>query len=214
MKPYYQDEWVTIYNCRCEDILGELPKVDLVLTDPPYGIGESGGLKSRYRKGDGRTRGIVKHEKKEWDSKPINWGLMWELICLGKNSIVFGGNYYLVPPSQKWLVWDKNIGGDFADSELAWTNLKGAVRNFKLHPFVDLAGGKERQHPTQKPLKLMKWCIEQAGEPQTILDPFAGSCTTGRAAKDLNRKCICIECEEKYAEIGAHRMCQQVMDLS
>ena len=155
----------------------------------------------------------------EWDKKIVDFELLWSCVQKANNAIVFGGNYYPLPPSSKWIIWDKvNYGSDFADCEMAWTNLKGAVRMIKYQwngMLQENMKDKEfRQHPTQKPVPLMKWCIEQAGNPQTILDPFAGSCTTGRAAKDLNRKCICIECEEKYAEIGAHRMCQQVMDLS
>ena len=206
MKPYYQDEWVTIYNCRCEDILGELPKVDLVLTDPPYGINVG-------HMGMGEGKKATRFKNFSWDDSLINWGLLWELLTIGEKAICWGGNYYPVPPSGCWLSWDKIQEFSGADFELAWTNLKHPSKVFRKSR-VEAYGNLDKKHPTQKPLDLFKWCIEQSGEPQTILDPFAGSCTTGRAAKDLGRKCICIELEEKYAEIGAHRMCQQVMDLS
>ena len=215
MKPYYQDDYVTIYNCDCRDILGELPKVELLLTDPPYGIGES--------MGKNKSRGVMAISKdygySEWDKKTVDFELLWSCVQKANNAIVFGGNYYPLPPSSKWLIWDKDNGDtDFADSEMAWTNLKGAVRNLKFKwqgMLQENMKNKEfRQHPTQKPVPVIKWCIEQAGNPRTILDPFAGSCTAGRAAKDLNRKCICIELEEKYCETGAKRMCQEVMNFN
>ena len=94
-----------------------------------------------------------------------------------------------------------------ADAELAWCSWDGNIRSFSISRNPD---GK-RQHPTQKPLKLISWCINQAGEQKTILDPFAGSGTTGRAAKDLGRKATLIEREEKYCEIAARRMAQEVL---
>jgi DNA modification methylase len=214
IKPYYQDDHCTIYNADCREILPELPKVDLVLTDPPYGIGES--------MGKNKNRGLLASAKdygySEWDKKVIDWDLIEMIIQNAKNSIIFGGNYYPVPPSSKWLIWDKDNGdNDFADCEMAWTNLKGSVRLFKYTwngMLQENMKNKEiRQHPTQKPAPLMKWCIEQAGEPKTILDPFMGSGTTLRAAKDLNRKSIGIELEEKYCEIAAERLRQEVLPL-
>jgi len=214
MHPYYQDSHCTIYLGDCREILSELEKVDLVLTDPPYGIdvgnqtmGKGGGIAEK-----------IDYGVNNWDKTVINWDLMWKLICLGGNAIVFGGNYYPMPPSSKWFVWDKDNGEtDFADSELAWTNLKGAVRNFKFKwqgMLQENMKNKEwRQHPTQKPVPLMRWCIEQAPDPQTILDPFMGSGTTLRAAKDLNRKCIGIEIEEKYCEIAVKRLAQEVLQF-
>ncbi len=217
IKPYYQDENCTIYHGDCRDILPDLPKVDLVLTDPPYGIGEA--------KNNNQSRGVLCNAKDygifNWDNSTVNWGLMWELICLGKSAIVFGGNYYPMPPSSKWIVWDKDNGAnDFADSELAWTNLKGSVRNYKFRwqgMLQENMKNKEyRQHPTQKPVPLFIWCIEQADknkEVETILDPFMGSGTTLRAAKDLNRKAIGIELEERYCEIAVKRLQQEVMNF-
>ena len=100
------------------------------------------------------------------------------------------------------------MGGDFADGELVWTSLDAVVREFTLPN----KGGKN-QHPTQKPVKLMGWCIGLIDDPQSILDPFMGSGTTLRAAKDLNRKAIGIEIEEKYCEIAANRMSQEVLNF-
>jgi|TARA_Y100000310_G_scaffold317685_1_gene370819 DNA modification methylase len=115
------------------------------------------------------------------------------------------------------MIIASNNSGDFADAELAWTNLGKAVRMFKWRWNGMLQQNMKdkdyRWHPTQKPLALMKWCIKQAGEPSTILDPFMGSGTTLRAAKDLGRKAIGIEIGEKYCEIAAKRMSQSVMNL-
>lgn len=214
IKPYYQDDNCTIYHGDCIEMLPELPDVDLVLTDPPYGIGES--LKNHRSRGvlcEGKNYGNLK-----WDKNPINFSLLWCLLRLGKNAISWGGNYYPMPANSCWLVWDKQNGNnDFADCELAWTNLKKAVRkfSFKWQGMIqeNMKEREVREHPTQKPVPLMRWCIEQAGDPQTIIDPFMGTGTTLRAAKDLNRKAIGIELEEKYCEIAVQRLKQETLPL-
>ena len=135
-------------------------------------------------------------------------------------SIVFGGNYFGLPASPCWLVWDKdNAGTDFADCELAWTNFPGAVRLLK-HRWngmlqQDMKNKEHREHPTQKPVPVMRWCIQRFPDDMAtvILDPFMGSGTTLRAAKDLGRKAIGIEIEEKYCEIAAKRLAQEVLAL-
>ena len=102
----------------------------------------------------------------------------------------------------------------FSNAELAWTRLPGvSVKMFRYCGAGLCAKERERFHPTQKPLALITWCLSLAPDAQTILDPFAGSGTTGRAAKDLGRKCVMIEREEKYAEIAAKRMAQEVLAL-
>jgi DNA modification methylase len=211
--PYYQDSHVTLYHADCRDILPYLGPVDLVLTDPPYGIGEAAGKnKNRGKLAVSKDYGFA-----DWDNAPVDQAIIDTLIT--QPAIIFGGNYYAMPPSACWLVWDKHITRDFADCELAWTNLPGAVRKvdylwngcMKKRP-------EQRWHPTQKPLDVMKWCISQADTKlkttvATILDPFAGSGTTLRAAKDLNRKSIGIEMSEKYCEVIANRMRQEVLAL-
>jgi DNA modification methylase len=212
MEPYYQDDSCTIYHADCRDVLPELPKVDLVLTDPPYGIGEASG-KNSSRSSMAKA---VDYGVGDWDDKPINWGLLWELLALGKHACFWGGNYYPVPPSPSWLVWDKCNGkNDFADCELAWSNYGCAVRIRRHLWHGMLRKDKEsRYHPTQKPLELMKWCIGLCpGNPNTILDPLAGSFTTLRAAKDLGLKAVGVDSVEKYCEIGAKRLAQEVLPL-
>ena len=217
MKPYYQDESVTIYNADCREVLPTLDKFDLVLTDPPYGIGEAAGKnKSRGSKTIAPTNFGA---SESWDDAPIDPALLALVRRMGHTQIIFGGNYYDLPPTSCWLIWDKINGtNDFADCEMAWTNMAQAVRLFRWqwHGFIqgDMKHKERRQHPTQKPVPLMRWCIEQSKTEGTVLDPFMGSGTTLRAAKDLGRKAIGIEIEERYCEIAANRMSQLAMELN
>jgi DNA modification methylase len=221
MKPYYEEPGITIYHGDCRDILPSLPKVDLVLTDPPYGIGES----NERALSRGKIAKPIDYGHFEWDKKPVDKERLWNAILKGHKSIIWGGNYFDVPPSAGWLVWDKKNGNtDFADCELAWSNRKGAVRKFEYRWSGMLQENMKekdiRFHPTQKPLSLLKWCIELMDCQydnhfcKTILDPFMGSGTTLRAAKDLGRKAIGIEIEEKYVEIAIKRLQQEVLPLA
>lgn len=207
MTPYYQDDWVTIYHGDCREILPALPKVDLVLTDPPYGIG-------RLMKG-GRNTGHWNQlsEGNPWDMETPD---LSEILNKSEHLVIWGGNYFALPPSRCWLAWVKlNAVPTQSYMELAWTNIDAPARCFEWAS----GGAYKREHPTQKPLELMTWCInhidgyiKKFAEP-FILDPFMGSGTTLRAAKDLNRKAIGIEIEEKYCEIAAKRMQQEVFNF-
>jgi len=184
----------------------------LVLTDPPYGIGESAGKNIK------RTGGLAQAKDygySDWDKKPISDELMLLTLGAGNNIVIFGGNYYshLLHPSSCWLVWDKvNYSNDFADCELAWTNFKCAVR-MKHHQWNGMLRkhGENREHPTQKPLDVIKWAMQVSPKYDTILDPFMGSGTTLVAAKELGRMAIGIEIEERYCEIAARRLSQEVL---
>jgi len=216
-KPYYEHGGITIYHGDCREIMPTLEPVDLVLTDPPYGIGEARtGNATRSALAVSRDYGDA-----SWDDAPPVRETIDAVVAAGTNAIVFGGNYFALPASPCWLVWDKDNGAnDFADCELAWTNLSTAVRRirWRWQGMLQEHGGNHkeaRQHPTQKPLAVMKWCIERVpGNPQTILDPFMGSGTTLRAAKDLHRKAIGIEIDERYCEIAANRLRQNVLPLA
>lgn len=196
----------TLYLGDCRDILPTLPKVDAVVTDPPYGIGEAAGKNA--------SRGNIAPAKDygddQWDDEPISLELMAQIRQKGKWQIVFGGNYYDCPAASCWLVWDKENGSnDFADCELAWTNLPKAVRRIRfMWNGMLRANGEERgDHPTQKPIGVMRWCIGHLPEPnQTILDPFMGSGTTGVAAVQMGRSFIGIEREPKYFDIACKRI--------
>jgi DNA modification methylase len=196
----------TLYLGDCMDILPTLPKVDAVITDPPYGIGID-GQKGSDRKNGNQLR--KSHEFMGWDDKTPTQELFDLILSKGKTQIVWGGNYFGLPPSRGWMVWDKAQKGlTMSDGELAWTNLEKPLRIFQLHRTHLWQEGP--QHPTQKPLALMKWCIEQASNPETIIDPFMGSGTTGVAAIQMGRKFIGIEREPKYFEIACKRIEQAV----
>lgn len=195
----------TLYCGDCRYILPTLPKVDAVITDPPYGIGEAAGKNaSRDNLAIAKDYGDAR-----WDDKPIDNGLLALVIAAGKCCAVFGGNYYHMEPTSCWLVWDKENGvNDFADCELVWTNFPKAVRRIRyMWNGMLRANGEQRgDHPTQKPIGVMEWTIKQAGEPQTILDPFMGSGTTGVACMNLGRKFIGIEIEKRYFDIACRRI--------
>jgi len=190
----------TLYLADCRDILPTLPKVDAVITDPPYGIGITKSNRLAVSRGMGGM---------SWDDDTPEKELIDGVVAQSAKAILWGGNYFDLPPARCVLVWDKqNDGRDFADLEMAWTNIDAVARIFRMRP-MNMDGGKV--HPTQKPVDLMKWCIEQAGKPQTILDPFAGSGTTGVAALEMGLEFIGIEREPKYFEIMCERI-QRVVD--
>jgi site-specific DNA-methyltransferase (adenine-specific)/modification methylase len=198
-----------LYEGDCLEIMPTLGKVDAVVTDPPYGIGET-GKNSRQAAGVSRlgtkTR-VVNYEPLKWDDKTADDGVAFALD-IARSAIVFGGNYYSLPPTSCWLVWDKQNSGDFADAELAWTNLPKAVRliQWRWNGMIR-KGHEERFHPTQKPVGVMEWCIGHLpADSQTILDPFMGSGTTGVACVNLGRKFIGIECDAEYFDIACKRI--------
>ena len=212
MKPYYDHAGIQIFHGDCRDILPTLPKVDLVLTDPPYGISEANG-KNTSRSSLAKA---VDYGVAGWDDNPVEQMFIDRLIRLSRHQIIFGGNYYALPPTSCWLVWDKiNGANDFADCEMAWTSLPKAVRliRHQWHGMIRV-GHEERWHPTQKPLNVMKWALSHAPKDcETILDPFMGSGTTLVAAKQLGRRAIGIELEEKYCEIAAKRLSQEMLPI-
>ena len=197
-----------LYCGDCRDVLPTMGHVDALVTDPPYGIGEAAGKnKSRSHLAKSTDYG-----NDAWDDKPIAGDLIQALRDATSTQIIFGGNYYDLPPTSCWLVWDKDNGNaDFADCELAWTNMKCAVRRIKWrwNGFLqeDMKRKEKRVHPTQKPVPVMRWCIERIkANPQAILDPFMGSGTTGVACVQLGRKFIGIEKERKYFDIACRRI--------
>jgi DNA modification methylase len=187
---------VTIGNCRL--ILGDSRQIisglkfGAVCTDPPYGIGITKSNRLAVSRGMGGGT---------WDDEPAC--MLW-LPPMEKPAIVWGGNYFDLPPHRAPLVWDKNNAGrDFADFELAWTNLDMVARRFVFRP-MNMDGGKV--HPTQKPVALMQWCLGFLPDAETILDPFMGSGTTLVACAKLGRKGIGIEMDPDYFEIACKRV--------
>lgn len=206
MKPYYEENGITIYHGDCREILPSLPKVDLVLTDPPYGMNyDTNG--DRFTLG-GRSLPPVHGDDQPFD--PSLW--LGYPYC-----VLWGFNHFPSSlPAGGCLVYlkrtDAAFGQFLSDAEIAW-NKKGCGVYAYRDAYFSIAG--KRQHPTEKPEGLMRWSIERSGAPETatVLDPFMGSGTTLRAAKDLGRKAIGIEIEERYCEIAANRLRQEVLSF-
>ena len=208
--PYYDDGQITIFHGDCREILPSLDKVDLVLTDPPYGIADKwpGGGGHGWNK---RSKTFCVNPddalRNTWDSEPSDAETIALILDSAKAAIIWGGNYFILPPTRGWLVWNKpERNFSLAEAELAWTTRDNVIRVFDCHR-SDIG----RTHPTQKPVSLMKWCLEFFPNAETIIDPFMGSGTTIRAAKDLGRRAIGIEQVEEYCEIAVKRLAQEVL---
>lgn len=210
--PFYDEDGITIYHGDCRDILPLLPKVDLVLTDPPYGIGYE-----------------------NYHPNSINYGkIIGDQLTFDPSfligfdpCIIWGGNNFADQlPIGGWICWDKRcseqadkmLGSPF---ELAWCSKRNLFKMVRLQhggaKNADARNGEvanqARFHPTQKPIRLMTACVSYFPNTKTILDPFMGSGTTLRAAKDLGRRAIGIEISREYCEIAVERLRQQVLAL-
>ena len=193
----------TIHCMDCLQGLREIPdkSIDLVITDPPYGIGEAAGKnKNRNQLTQAKDYGNL-----EWDNQIPTAEYFDEIFRISKNQIIFGGNYFGLPPSPCWIVWDKDNSGDFADAELAWTSFKSAVRIFKWKwngmLQEDMKHKEDRIHPTQKPVKLFEWIIKNyVKEGDVICDPFFGSGSCLVAAVRMGHPFIGFEKEPTYFE--------------
>lgn len=194
----------TLYLGDCMDILPTIGKVDAVITDPPYGIGEN----SKKVASRGKLAAPKDYGDFDWDKSPPEKSLIDSIRNASIWQAFFGGNYFELPPTSCWLVWDKlNGNNDFADCELAWTNWPKAVRRIQWRwNGMIRQGNEERFHPTQKPLGVMKWVIDLCPKADSILDPFMGSGTTGVAAAQMGRKFIGIEREPSYFDIACERI--------
>ena len=208
-EPYYQDEHVTLYHGDCREVVPSLDAdVSLVAMDPPYGI----GWKPR-----------VNHQDQSWVDERMDISS----LLIGRHHCVWGGNYFsdVLPPSESWLIWIKRPDGyNFDDDkrsysvcEMAWSDFGGKPRT-KHHTWDGgmRAGDPSNRtfcHPAQKPLEVMRWCLDLSPDGGLVMDPFAGSGTTLRAAKDLGRPSIGIELDEAYCEIAAKRLSQGVLDF-
>lgn len=207
MTPYYDQDGITIYHGDCRDVLPELGLFDLLLTDPPYGIADvwQGGKGYGWGKADSQ-----KNHRNSWDGQPPDAELIKNCISHARHAVIWGANHFTLPPSRGWLVWNKpERNFTLAEAELAWTNRDTVIRVYDAN-----RSDPGRLHPTQKPLTLMRWCIERFADVQTVLDPFMGSGTTLRAAADAGLRAVGIEIEEEYCEIAAQRLAQGVLEFS
>jgi site-specific DNA-methyltransferase (adenine-specific) len=196
-----------LIQADCLSILKTLPdkSIDLLCTDPPYGIGiaKTGTLgKSRFA-------------PKNWDDSIPSGECFREMLRVSKQQIIWGGNHFIqhLSPSRCWLVWWKKDGLPrltFADCELAWTSFRRPAQVFNCRLYgSSVRDSKEPRvgHPTQKALEVMKWCIREFSQPgDLVLDPFAGSGTTLVAAHLLGRRFLGIEQDSEYLEIANKRL--------
>ena len=209
MSVYYSDDKVTLYHGDCLEHPEWWTGADVLVTDPPYGLSDkmSGGPKwSTLWSDDGTDRA----RPMTWDATAPHW--IVDMLPHFEQAIIWGGNYFALPPSRGWLVWDK-IVRNFTSGhcELAWTSMDRPVRAYN-YAHAQLAS-EGKVHPTQKPLGLMQWSIEFTRDGASVADPFAGSGSTLVAAKALGRKAIGVELEERYCEIAARRLSQEVFDF-
>ena len=206
MTPYYDHGGITIYHGDCREILPTLGKFDLLLTDPPYGLGRV--LQQGNRQRPGAWGGLYEADGFDWDQQ-ISDGLL-PALQQATDAVVWGGNYYPLPPARGWLIWDK-IVRQFSSghAELAWTTLDQPVRCFS-YSHGQLANEGKR-HPTQKPLPLMSWCLGFFPEAKTVVDPYMGSGPVAKACKDRGLQYVGIELVERYCEIAVRRLAQEVM---
>ncbi len=193
-------EGVTLYQGDCLELLPTIGRFDALITDPPYGIGFA-SQPTRYQRANGMQR-------RNWDSEAPHVAVA-AAIAACAYSVVWGGNYFALPPSRGWLVWSK-LGNapSMADAELAWTSVDMNARSFEKSVKSaslekDLQGA---AHPSQKPVGLMEWSIGFMPKADTILDPFMGSGTTGVAAIKLGRRFTGIEIDPGYFDIACRRI--------
>ncbi len=197
MKPYYEDDLVQLFHGDCREVTAWL-EADVLVTDPPYGLGD------RWQGGTWGAAPMYA-DARRWDVKPDDADL---LTMIGdRPAVVWGGNYFTLPPSRCWLAWIKNPAmNTMADFELAWTSLDKPAKAYTSTRNPD----GQRDHPTQKPVGLMRWTIGHMPE-GSVADPFAGSGTTLVAAKYLGRRAIGVELDERYCEIAAKRLAQDTL---
>lgn len=219
IEPYYSQDGIVIYNADCRKVLPFLDRFDLLLTDPPYGIGADKGASIGGTDSTGRYIRRPKRYEGGWDGSKPSDALLLTAVDSAESCIVWGGNYMagVLPEGGRWLFWDKlNSMPSYSDGEIAWTNINGvAVKKFTQcnNGLASLRDGC-RVHPTQKPVNLMRWCLSLVPDAQTVLDPFMGSGTTLVAAKMEGKTAVGIEINEAYCEAAVKRLSQQVFDFT
>ena len=191
----------TLYLGDCREILPTLQRFDLLLTDPPYEIGEAWHGRFSGKNGKAAMWGSAP----EWD-KLCNDGVL-AAVDLCDDAVIWGGHLYTLPQRSKWLTWDKCQTFSSGDFELAWTSKNGATRTFRMSRIdAHQNSGEGKEHPTQKPSALMAWCLAMFPKATTVLDCFAGSGTTGVACAMLGKSFTGIEREPKYFDIACRRI--------
>jgi len=201
-KPWKRKEVIGHCTLYLGDSLALLPKLERsanLITDPPYGIADKwkGGFNEKHGWGKAKTEAAVRNE---WDDKPLGQSEIGILLAAAKTCIIWGGNYFPLPPSRCWLVWNKpERNFTLAEAELAWTNMDACVRVIDWR-----RSDTGRLHPTQKPVEVMSWCVEKTKG--SVIDPFMGSGTTGVACAKAGRQFTGIELDEGYFDIACKRI--------
>jgi len=205
IKPYYEEENIKIYLGDCFEVMKELPdsSIDLIVTDPPYGI-----------------------TKNDWDKVPPK-EYFDEMFRVSKNQIIFGGNFFDLPKKLGWVVWYKRpFLKTTNEAELIWTSFKiknkvldytyaGNYEGFTGSKIKPNYKKKKIVYTSEKPVAVLKWLLENfSSKDDIILDPFMGSGTTLRACKDLGRRGIGIEINKEYCDIAIKRLAQEVLNLN
>lgn len=209
----------------CLDVMRGMAdgSADCIVTDPPYGIRADRKQGNRADKQHGKAWAkSTNYGVTAWDDARPPAEAFAEMLRVGRDAVVFGGNYFTdaLPPSASWIVWDKDNGtNSYADFELAWTSHRRAARKvrWRWHGMLQEPGHKKdaRVHPTQKPLGVMLWVIENyTALTDTVLDPYCGSGTTGVACAMLGRRFIGIEREAAYVEIARKRIADAQAQLT
>jgi site-specific DNA-methyltransferase (adenine-specific) len=191
----------TLYLSDCMEVLPTLDRVHAAVTDPPYGIGKDG-----QKLTTGGHGGRKAYDFKGWDGERPGRPIFDAIRAVSDKQVIWGGNYFadLLPPTMRWLVWDKGQRINQSDGELAWTSEQKALRILTINRVALLLEGAE--HPTQKPVQVMKWSIQQVSPATSILDPFMGSGTTGVAALKMGKRFVGIELDPDYFEIACKRI--------
>lgn len=194
----------------CLEFMKTLPDkcIDLIVTDPPYGINADKGTV-----GFGSSETGKKYSG-DWDSKTPNKEVFDEILRISKNAIIFGGNFFTdkLPVNGHWIVWDKKgsiqFDNPFGDCELAWTNInKKSVKKYVVIQQGFVAEERDRFHPTQKPVSLFNRIISDYSEnPNVVFDPFMGSGTTALACKELGISYCGTEMMKEYCDVAQERL--------
>ena len=211
---------IKLYNADCMEVMKTFKdkQFSLAIVDPPYGI----GIAEKLANGWVSKAGGTKFEAKDWDKYTPAQEYWDELFRVSKNQIVWGGNYFMSKiqrDSPCWIFWDKNNGDSlFADGEMAWTSFDSPVRLAKIHWCGSAAKhetGQNKIHPTQKPIKLYKWLLQNyAKEGDTILDTHFGSLSIGIACYDLKFDLTAIELDKDYYEQAKQRLINHQRQLT
>lgn len=202
LRPYYEQDGITIYHGDCRDVAPHLT-ADVVVTDPPYGI-DFAGQPTKWQ----RRAGAV---AEDWDAEAIALPDLVAVISVAPSRCVWGGNYYELSTSRGWLVWIKpDAPPSMGSVELAWTNLDKNAAHI-VHS-ISATNAERVGHPTQKPLRVISWTLSKM-PPGLVLDPFMGSGTTLVAAKQSGRQAIGIERDERYCAMAVRRLAQGVLPL-